>query len=107
MDGRVFTFVCEFRGTTHVSQVSATDEHEAVRLWAGVVRSERPFARASSHLAKSAESGASSFQPVALSGLSSVWCITGRCGGDLMLADIVETATPTTADKRGATPKAA
>jgi hypothetical protein len=32
--------------------------------------------------------------------------VTGSCGGDLMLADIVETATPSTADKPGATPKA-
>ena len=94
MDDRLFTFVCEFRGTTHVSQVSATDEHEAVRVWGGVVRKERPFALASAHLAKSAESGAGSFQPVALTGVSSVWCITGSCGGDLMLADIVETVTP-------------
>jgi hypothetical protein len=94
MDGRLFTFVCEFRGTTHVSQVSATDEHDAVRLWGGVLRQERPFGRASTALAKSAEGGASSFEPIALSGLSTVWCITGSCGGDLMLADIVETVTP-------------
>ena len=107
MNARLFTFVCEFRGTTHVSQVSATDEYEAVRIWAGVVRSERPFARASSHVAKSAESGGSGFQPVALSDLSSVWCITGSCGGDLMLGDIVETVTPPTVDKRVSTPKAA
>ena len=107
MDARLFTFVCEFRGTTHVSQVLATDEHEAVRIWAGVVRSKRPFARASSHLAKSAESSESGFQPVALSDLSSVWCITGSCGGDLMLGNIVETATPPTVDKRVSAPKAA
>ena len=94
MNHRLFTIICEFRGTTHVSQVSATDEHQAVRVWGGVVRKERPFAHASVHLAKAAEIGAGSFQPVGLSGMSSVWCITGSCGGDFMLADIVETVRP-------------
>jgi hypothetical protein len=107
MDARLFTFVSEFRGTTHVSQVSATGEHEAVRICAGVVRSKRPFARASSHLAESAESSESGFLPVALSDLSSAWCITGSCGGDFMLGNIVETVMPPTVDKRVSAPKAA
>lgn len=88
---RLFTFVCEFRGTTHVSQVSASDEREAVPIWTDVLRAERPFGRASAHLAKTVEAGTADFPPVEIQGVSSVWCITAHCGGDFMLADIIET----------------
>ena len=91
MTARLFTFVCEFRGTTHVSQVRAPDHHDAVRAWAGTLRTERPFGRASSYLARTAEADLAEFPPVAIRGVSNVWCITGNCGGDFMLADIVET----------------
>jgi hypothetical protein len=91
---RLFTFVCEFRGTTHVSQVSAPDEQDAVRAWAGTLRAERPFGRASAYLAKAAEARVAGSPPVAIEGISNVWCVTGNCGGDFMLADIVETVPP-------------
>jgi hypothetical protein len=74
-----------------VSQVSAADELDAVRNWGAVVRKERPFGRASAYLARSAENDVSLFEPVAISGVANVWCITGSCGGDFMLANIVET----------------
>ena len=94
MSVRLFTFVSAFRGTTHVSQVSAFDEVEAVQVWAEILRRERPFARASTYLANSAKSGASGWEPVAISGVYSVWCISSICGGDLMLTDIIETVRP-------------
>jgi hypothetical protein len=94
MTVRLFTFVCEFRGTTHVSQVSAPDEHDAVLAWAGALRTERPFGRASSYLANAAEADLADYPPVAIKGVSNVWCVTGSCGGDLMLANIVETVAP-------------
>lgn len=94
MDARLFTIICEFRGTTYVAQVSASDQEDAVLAWAGRLRLERPFGRASSYLAKSAESDLASYLPVAIKGISNVWCITGSCGGDFMLADIVETVSP-------------
>jgi hypothetical protein len=87
---RLFTFVAEFRGTTHVSQVSAPDECDAVSAWAKTLRTERPFGRASSYLAKAADVDAAAFPPVAIKGVANVWCITGSCGGDFMLADIIE-----------------
>lgn len=34
MAARLFTFVCEFKGTTAISQVIANDELEAVSVWA-------------------------------------------------------------------------
>jgi hypothetical protein len=75
----------------HVSQVSAPDQDDAVRAWAVTLRTERPFGRASSYLAKAAEAGLAEFPPVAIKGVSNIWCITGNYGGDLMLADIIET----------------
>lgn len=78
-----------------MSQVLAPDEHGAVVAWAGALRIERPFGRASSYLAKAAEADLADFPPVAIKGVSSVWCVTGICGGDLMLADIIETVPPT------------
>lgn len=95
MTARLFTFVCEFRGTTYVSQVSATNERDVVGEWAKMLRTERPFGRASSSLANSVETGATDFPPVAIQGIANVWCITATCGGDLMLANIVETVSPT------------
>ena len=74
-----------------MSQVIAPDERDAVRAWAAALRAERPFGRASSYLAKAAEAGIAEYPPVAIKGIENVWCITGSCGGDSMLADIVET----------------
>ncbi|EIZ79891.1 hypothetical protein WSK_1485 [Novosphingobium sp. Rr 2-17] len=95
MTARLFTFVCEFRGATNVSQVSAPDEQGAVREWARRLRTERPFGRASSYIGKTAEADLKDkLPPIAIRGVSNVWCITGICGGDLMLANIVETVSP-------------
>ena len=91
---RVFTFVCEFRGTTAISQVMASDEREAVPVWAESLLAEKPFGRASTYLARSAARGDTSFMPVGIIGLANVWSVTGLCGGDLLLADIVETVLP-------------
>jgi hypothetical protein len=94
MDARLFTIICEFRGTTYVAQVSAPDQEDAVLAWARKLRLERPFGRASSYIAKFAEADLAGYPPVAIKGISNVWCITGTCGGDFMLADIVETVSP-------------
>lgn len=95
MTARLFTFVAEFRGTTYVSQVCAPDERDAVRVWVRTLQSERPFGRASSYIGRTAAALLEEkFPPVAIGGVSNVWCITGLCGGDLMLANIVETVSP-------------
>lgn len=91
MSGRLFTIVCDFRGGTYVSQVRASDERDAVRAWTELLIQERPIKGASSYLAKSVASNMAEYPPVALNGLTSVWCFTGSCGGDFMLADIIET----------------
>jgi hypothetical protein len=90
---RLFTFVSEFRGTTNVAQVCAPDERDAIRAWAETLRIERPFGRASSYIGKTAVADLEEkLPPIAIRGIPNVWCITGICGGDLMLANIVETA---------------
>ena len=94
MTTHLFTFVCEFRGATSVSQVRAPNQNDAVCAWAGKLRTERPFGEASSEIAKTAEADLAEFPPVALEGVSKVWCIAGNCGGDLMLANIIETVSP-------------
>ena len=91
MSERLFTIVCDFRGGTYVSQVDASDVRDAVRAWTDILAKERPIARASSYLAKSIAANRNEFPPVALDGLTGVWCITGKCGGDFMLANIIET----------------
>jgi hypothetical protein len=92
---RFFTIVSEFRGTTDVRQVFADDESGAVRAWVSTFRDARPFGRASAYLAKSIESDQDTFPPVALQGVENVWCFNSSCGGDFMLANIIETVIST------------
>jgi hypothetical protein len=100
MAARLYTFIAEFRGTTTIAQVTASDEREAVLVWAQSLEAEKPFGRASSYLARSAARGDTSFEPVGISGITSVWSVTGLCGGDLLLADIVETVLPSNVRQR-------
>jgi hypothetical protein len=95
MAPRCFTFISEFRGTNAIAQVTASDVRHAVSVWAESIAAEKPFGRASTYLARSAARGDASFKPVGINGLASVWCVTGLCGGDLLLADIVKTVLPT------------
>lgn len=88
---RLFTIVSEFRGTTDVRQVRACDEREAVLAWLETFGERRPFSRASTHLARSIEADLANFPPVPFQGLVNIWCLTASCGGDVMLANIVET----------------
>ena len=90
MGDRRFTIVCEFRGGTYVSQLAADDERDAARRWAEYLKRERPIPRVSSYLAKSVAEELVGYPPVPFDGLSGVWCVTGNCGGNLMLANIIE-----------------
>ena len=94
MSDRLFTIVCDFRGGTYVSQVRASDERDAVREWTQMLVRERPIKRASTYLAKSVTKWTTDDPPVATEGLSGVWSIIGSCGGDIMFADIIDTAMP-------------
>jgi hypothetical protein len=92
MSDRKYTIVCEFRGGTYVSQVSATDEHGAIDAWTSYLVCNQPIPRVSKHLAKAVAARISETAPIALDGLTGVWCVSAACGGDLMLANIVHTA---------------
>jgi len=92
MGCRKYTIVCEFRGGTYVSQVTSKDLLDAIRTWTVYLESEKPIPKVSRHLAKAVATQIGDVEPVALAGLTGVWCITATFGGDLMLANIVETA---------------
>lgn len=92
MAGRKYTIVCEFRGGTYVSQVLADDLLGAIKAWTDYLQIQRPIPRVSKHLAKAVIAEISGELPVALVGLTGVWCVTAIYGGDLMLANIVDTA---------------
>lgn len=89
---RKYTVVCEFRGGNYVSQVSANDPLGAIEAWTGYLASERPIPRVSKHLAKAVAARIGDNAPTALEGLTGVWCFSAVYGGDLMLANIVHTA---------------
>jgi hypothetical protein len=92
MTAHKYTIVCEFRGGTYVTQVLGNDVIDAVKSWGGYLVRERPIPRVSPYLAKAVAVSIDQTPPVELDGLSYVWCVTALCGGDLMLANIVETA---------------
>ncbi len=94
MSDRFFTFVCDFRGGTYISQVRATDERDAVRAWTEMLVRERPIKRVSVYIAKSVATWLPNVPPVPLEGLSGAWCFTGSCGGNFVLVNIIETAIP-------------
>jgi hypothetical protein len=92
MTVRRYTVLCEFRGGTYVSQVSGSDVHEAVKSWTDYLARDRPIPQYSTNLAKAIAAQAEDTAPAALEGLAGVWRVSAVCGGDLILANIVETA---------------
>jgi len=84
----------EYRGGNYISQFAAVDECEAARQWAEYLRAVRPVPRSSSYLAKAVIANLGIGPPVSLNGVTGVWCVTAVCGGDLMIANIVESVPP-------------
>lgn len=85
-----FTIVAEYRGGNYVSQFLASSECEAAWRWTEHLKAERPIPRSSSYLAKAVAAELAERPPVPLDGLSDVWCVLAVCGGDLMIANIIE-----------------
>jgi hypothetical protein len=90
-----YTVVCEFRGGTYVSQVAGGDVRDAVSAWIDYLAREKPIPHFSEHLARSVAVNLDDTPPVPLDGLSGVWCISGSCEGDFMLANIIASASST------------
>ena len=91
---RFFTIVCELRGGTYISQVRASDERGALRVWTEMLVRERPIKRVSANLAKNVTKWSDGNPPLPLEGLSGAWCFAGSFGRDLVLVNIIETAIP-------------
>ncbi len=89
MSANHYTIVCEFRGGTYVSQVQATDEIAAVRVWADKVSKERPIPRSSSYVATAVLHHLHEYGLSALTGLKNVWCFGGEVGASSILGDII------------------
>jgi len=94
MREHLYTVICEFRGGTYCSQVEASDEVDAVRLWAEKLQLDMPMARSSRFLAKAALRDLETFdhKPVPLDGLQGVWCFSTGVATDLALCNLVLTS---------------
>ena len=84
-----YTIVCEFRGGTYISQVRATDEIAAVRVWEEKVGRERPIPRSSSHVAAAVLRDLQQFGLSSLTGLENVWCFGGAVGSTSVLGNLI------------------
>ncbi len=79
-----FTVVAEYMGGTYISQVHASDAHDAANRWARSASVRRRF-------------GGSAFElgsPVAIKRAKNVWCVAGlgRATEKLVLVNIVKTS---------------
>jgi hypothetical protein len=86
----LFTFILEYRGGTYASQVRAPSLRRAAAAWAAgldtnSIRGAGPAARRQLREEISAD------EPVALAGLTGVWCYTALVRGHLALINVVET----------------
>jgi hypothetical protein len=86
----LYTIVCDYAGGTFVSQVQATDEHDALTQLATVLPSERTLGDASERVAKAALAGDSELVPI--EGLTGVWCWTATVDDALALINIIRSA---------------
>ena len=86
----LYTIVCDYAGGTFVSQVPASDEHDAVAQWAALLKDKRTLGERSAQLAKQAlvrDDGL-----VALDGLTGAWCWSATIEGALALVNIIRSA---------------
>ena len=90
MPQSLFTLVCEFVGGTYISQFQAADERQAIRDWASYLMVEQPMGAASTGIAACAQGDAE--PPVAVTGLTGVWCWSELVEDDPVLVNIVRSA---------------
>jgi hypothetical protein len=95
MGSKLYTMVCDFRGGAYFSQVAATDEYQAARAWAAMLKTERPIPRASSYIAAAVIrdlDGGGKLAP--LGGLRGAWCLSAVVGkqNSLVLLNIIHSA---------------
>lgn len=83
--------ICEFRGGTYISQISASDERAAIKEWCAKIAADKPIPDTSLIVAKAFDELYDVEVPVLLEGLQNVWCATALCEDDMALLNIVMT----------------
>ncbi len=83
--------ICEFRGGTYISQVSATDEQAAIAEWCSKIAADTPIPDASLIVAKAFDEIYGVEVPVPLDGLRNVWCASASCADNMAFLNIVMT----------------
>jgi len=86
----LFTVLLEFDGGTYVSQLRSASAENAVRKYAAELLENRSLC--TSRLRKRLSSAIAEDEPVALSGIRSVWCCSASIGKKLALMNIIETS---------------
>ncbi|MBD3775384.1 MAG: hypothetical protein IE913_04945 [Halothiobacillus sp.] len=92
MASDLFTFICEYKGGTYVSQVRASDHERAMIEWAALLRREQPIESMSEAIAQAVSDGQNN--PVLLTGLSDVWCWSATVADELALTHFVHSGKP-------------
>lgn len=87
----VFTVLLDYAGGTYTSQVSASDECDALRQWTANLSAESSAGEVSDEVATAF--AATNDQPVQLDGLVSAWCASASAKNGLALVNIVRTST--------------
>lgn len=87
----LFTFVLDYKGGTYISQVVAPTVGEAIAAWPRVVNWDVIGIQSSSRFEKQLRLDVSGDNPVALDGMSNVWCISPRLGKSVGTLHIVAT----------------
>ena len=85
-----YTFIMEYAGGTHISQVSAASPKSACVKWAqglDVSQVSGLGQKSKESLIREMEADA----PLTIDGLSNAWCVTALIRGELALVSIVRT----------------
>lgn len=85
-----YTFICEFRGGTYISQYVAENIEIAIRLWFNYMEYPKLSKKEKNILDQKVANF--DLNPVAITGVDNVWCSHYLIDDDAVLLNIVETA---------------
>ena len=86
----LFTFVLEFDGGTHISQLRATSLFRAVEEYGAQLLRDKAVAKLP--VRRRLSEALSAENPVAIKGMRNVWCCSASIGKKLALLNVVATA---------------
>ncbi len=87
----LYTVLLEYAGGSYISQVSASDERDALREWTVSLSAQDSVGEVSDEVA--AAFAATDDEPAQLDGLVSAWCASASAKNGLALVNIVLTST--------------